>query len=201
MGKLMVKEFEVDRTEKIWVILDLNREYVYGTGAETTEEYAITIAASLVKKYADFGRQVGLIAQNQDYHLFPARPGYLSMWRIMDSLAVMKADGQVPLPRILSRASEHLSGNSVALIITASVRDEVVEAIISARKKGIRGVLILLDADSFGVNSSQHLTLARLQALNIPAYIVKKGDSLAEALNSRRIQLAAKSGSQEPQLV
>lgn len=201
MDKLMVKEFEIDRTEKLWVILDLNRDQFYGTGFETTEEYSITIAASLIKKYADSGKLVGLIAQSQRYHLFPAQQGYLNLWRIMDDLAVMKADGQVPLPRILNRASEYLTGNAVALVITASMGDEVVESVINARKKGIRAILVLLDAASFGAGVSSHQVQSRLGILNVPVYIVKKGDNLAEALNSRRINLAVRPGPREPEVV
>lgn len=200
MDKLMVKEFEIDRTEKIWVILDLSRDQFFGTGSETTEEYGIRIAASLIKKYADSGRSVGLIAQNQRYHLFPAQQGYVNLWRIMDDLAVMKADGQVPLPRILSRSSETLTGNAVALVITASMGEEIMEAVINARKKGIRAILILLDAASFGAGLSPQKTQSRLQAFNVPVYVVKKGDNLAEALNSQRINLAVRTGLQEPEL-
>jgi uncharacterized protein (DUF58 family) len=192
--KLMVKEFEVDRTEKIWIILDLNREQFYGSGAETTEEYGISITSSLVKKYADSERAVGLIAQGQQYHFFPAQQGNLNMWRIMDDLAVMKADGTVPLPRILNRSSEYLTGNSVALIITAAAGDDILEAVINARKKGIRAILILLDAGSFGGELSSPQSQSRLRAPGIPVYVVKKGDHLAEALNSRRINSAAGPG-------
>jgi hypothetical protein len=113
----------------------------------------------------------------------------------------MKANGHVPLPRILNRASEYLSGNAVALIITASMGDEVVEAVINARKKGIRAILILLDAASFGAGLSSRPVQSRLQSLNVPVYVVKRGDSLAEALNSRRINLAGKPGPAEPEVV
>ena len=58
-GKLMVKEFDPDRShytfKNIWIILDMNRDMQYGEGSESTEEYGITVAASLVKKYLDSG--------------------------------------------------------------------------------------------------------------------------------------------------
>lgn len=193
-GKLIVKEFDVDQLEKIWVILDLSKDSTFGTGIETTEEYSITIAASIVKKYADSGRQVGLIAQNETYHYFSPSGGNMNMWRMLEALAVFKADGRIPLNRTLYRAREQLTGNAIAVIITASTKDEVADSIISINKHGIRVVAILLDAESFGGSTSSKKTEIRLNALNIPTYVVKQGCNLTETLNNRQLNISGKSG-------
>ncbi len=185
MGKLIVKEFDYDLSEKIWIILDLNKELNFGKGVETIEEYSITIAASIVKKYADSGRHVGLIAHSDNYHFYPARPGDLNMWRILEALAVFKASGQIPLQRILKGAREQISGNSVAVIITASASEEIINSIMSIKKQGIQVVTILLDASTFGGYSDIDNIETRLLALNLPFYIVRKGDNLFEVLNGQ----------------
>lgn len=184
-GKLIVKEFDFDLAEKIWIILDLNKDLSYDKGAETIQEYSITIAASIVKKYADSGQHIGLIAHDDSYHFYPARPGYLNMWRILELLAVVKASGQIPLNRILRGAREQMSGNSVAVIITASSRDEIIDSIMSIKKRGIRVVTILLDASTFGGHGSIQNIQMRLRALNLPFYSVKQNDNLSEVLNSQ----------------
>ena len=51
MGHLMSKEFELDPFADIWVVLDLHRFAHYGQGAESTEEYAVTVAASLAREH------------------------------------------------------------------------------------------------------------------------------------------------------
>jgi uncharacterized protein (DUF58 family) len=193
-GKLIVKEFDVDRSERLWVLPDLNKAFYAGKGMETTSEYIITIAASIVRKYADAGRPTGLIAQNDSYHYYPARSGNMNMWRIMEGLAVMQADGEVPLPRVIYRMREQMSGNSVVILITASDRDEIADSIISAGKQGVQAVAILVDTSSFGGKGSSTKIQRRLSAMNIPAYIVRQGDNLADVLDSRRINLPGLSG-------
>ena len=184
-GKLTVKEFDIDFNEKVWVIPDLHKDYNFGSGNETTEEYIITLAASILKKYTDLGREVGLIAQSQKYHFYDARAGYLNLWRIMEALAVLKADGQVPLQRLLNRASEQLKGNAVAVVITASSQDEIMEAVLNLKRQGVRLVTILLDSGSFGSSVAEASIYDRLRALKVPAHEIRRGDTLAEALNSQ----------------
>ncbi|MBN1190751.1 MAG: DUF58 domain-containing protein [Dehalococcoidales bacterium] len=193
-GKLIVKEFDADSTERIWVIPDLSKNSQAGSGAETTTEYIITIAASIVRKYAAAGRPVGLIAQNSSYHHFPARSGNLHMWRIMESLAVMESDGDSSLSRTVYRARDQLSGNAVTVLITASDRDEAADSIISSVKQGLRAIVILVDASSFGGEGSPHRLLRLFSAHNVPVYLVRKGKNLDDELNSRRLNLYSAAG-------
>ncbi len=46
-GQLMVKEFDLDPTIDVVVLLDLDRDVQAGENEESTEEYGVTIAASL----------------------------------------------------------------------------------------------------------------------------------------------------------
>jgi uncharacterized protein (DUF58 family) len=193
-GKLIVKEFDIDRSERIWVVPDLHKDFAAGSGVETTTEYIMTIAASIVRKYSDAGRPVGLIAQNDAYHFYPARSGYMNMWRIMEALAVMKTDGRTPLPRVMYRTREQLTGNSVIILITASDHNEIADSIISAGKQGLRAIAILVDGSSFGGRSTPLTIQRRLNALNIPAYLVRQGKNLAEELNSHNVNMAITSG-------
>jgi uncharacterized protein (DUF58 family) len=192
-GKLTVKEFDIDFTEKVWVIPDLHRDFNFGSGTQTTEEYIITLAASIVKKYADLGREVGLIAQSDGYHFYDARAGYFNLWRIMEALAVLKANGQVPLQRLLSRTSEHLKGNAVAVIITATGQAEILDAILNLKRQGVRLVTILIESGSFGNGKSEPNIADRLRALKIPAYSIRRGDNLADALSGQGEEMAEKS--------
>jgi len=183
MGKLIVKEFDVDVSERIWVILDLNREFNAGKDFDTVEETAITTAASILKKYIDTGRQVGLIAQDDVYRYFPARGGHIHMWNIMEALGFLKLSGQTALPRVIFRAREHLSGNSIAVVITASDRSDVAESLVSTHKQGIRTVAVFLDSASFGGTTTCVNNYRRMFDFNIPAYLVRQGKDLSAELS------------------
>jgi uncharacterized protein (DUF58 family) len=185
LGKLVVKEFEIDLSQKIWIIPDLSNESNCGSGLEATEEYSVIVAASIAKKYADAGLHVGMIAQGDSYYFYPARQGEFNLWRIMEALAVCQASGQIPFNRILTGASHQMSGNSVAIIITPSPCHDVVSSILSLKKQGVQAVTIILDARTFGGNGPVQDAEKRLKAANVPLYIVNKGDDLAESLGGR----------------
>jgi uncharacterized protein (DUF58 family) len=189
-GKLIVKEFDSDLAKKVWVILDLNRESLVGKEKETTEEYAVSIAASILKKYADTGCQVGLISQTEDYHFFQARPGHPNMWRIQEALAVFRSTGKMPLGELINRAQGNFDGNSIAVIITSFINDGTLDAITHTQKRGIPVSLILLDAASFGGKPLTPECRRRLRGMAVPVYQVKKGDDVAETLNYQGKNLA-----------
>jgi uncharacterized protein (DUF58 family) len=193
-GQLIVKEFDSDLSRKVWVILDLSRAAQSGKGDESTDEYSIIIAASLLKKYAGSGCHVGLITQTEDYHFFQARPGQPNLWRIQEALAVFKATGKAPLNQIIDRAQGHFDGNSVAVIVTPSISNEILEATVHTHKRGIPIAYILVDAGSFGGSPPAFENLSRLRAMGVSTYQLKKGDSISEALNGQGKILSTKSG-------
>jgi uncharacterized protein (DUF58 family) len=48
LGRLMAKTFEMDPTSNVWVVLDLHGDVQAGSGDESTEEYGVRVATSLV---------------------------------------------------------------------------------------------------------------------------------------------------------
>src|ERR687885_1385950 len=49
--RMMVREFELDPTADVWIVLDLNADVQAGSGLDSTEEYAVTAAASLARHF------------------------------------------------------------------------------------------------------------------------------------------------------
>src|SRR2546428_11863832 len=60
--RLHVKEFELDRTADLWIYLDLDGRWHHGDGEDSTEERAVTVAASVVRKALHGHRNGGLAA-------------------------------------------------------------------------------------------------------------------------------------------
>src|SRR5205814_10462021 len=58
---LHVKEFELDKTADLWIYLDLDGRWHHGDGEDSTEERAVTIAASVVSKALRAHRNVDLV--------------------------------------------------------------------------------------------------------------------------------------------
>jgi uncharacterized protein (DUF58 family) len=67
---LQVKEFELDKTADLWIYLDLERHWHRGEGEDSTEERAVTVAASIVAKALRQHRNVGMITSGGRAEVF-----------------------------------------------------------------------------------------------------------------------------------
>jgi uncharacterized protein (DUF58 family) len=188
-GQLMVKVFDAERshngTKGTWIVLDMHQTASIGEGIETSEEYGVTIAASLVKKYLDEGLPVGLMTHGDRPYLFPSEQGEIHFRRMLEAFALMRATGQVTLDRLLSDEMERLKGDSSVIVITPSATEKLASVIWRLQRQGNSAVVVLLDAASFGGTSASVPAARSLAAMGVPVYIVRRGDELAMALDSR----------------
>ncbi|MDP2731377.1 MAG: DUF58 domain-containing protein [Dehalococcoidales bacterium] len=190
-GKLMVTEFDADHADytsrDIWIIPDLHQAPQMGDGDETTEEYSITITASLVKEYAESGRRVGLIASGDRPYFFQPETGGQHLWQILDTLALMKATGNMPVDQLISAERERFGTGSAVIIITPSVSEETLASFHRLKQRGAKVVIILLDGISFGGTVSAARAASSLLSSDLQVYVVRRGDDLARTLDSRTI--------------
>jgi len=188
-GKLMVKVFDPDRpiytTKNIWLILNMHQDAQSGAGDETTEEYGVTIAASLMKKYVDSGKQVGLIASGDQPYFFPTDTGDEYLQKVLEALALMKANGGVAIDQLISHEMEHFEANSTIIIITPSTNDQMAATIRYLKNRGSMVIVILFDSISFGGTVSTASTAQTLISNGAQVYLVRRGQDLARALDSR----------------
>lgn len=188
-GKLMVKMFDADRSsnsaKNVWIVLDMQAAAHFGDGEESTEEYGVTIAASLAKKHVDTGMRVGLAAVGeQTYFITPDR-GEEHLWRLLETLALMRATGDIPVGRLLSEQADRFRGDTIVIIITPSVTGELFDATRKLRHRVDSVVAILLDPASFGGAVSVTNMARNLSTTGIQAYVVRQGDEVARALDHR----------------
>ncbi|MFC1958666.1 DUF58 domain-containing protein [Chloroflexota bacterium] len=190
-GKLMVKEFDADRSnsasKNVWIIPDMHQASQLGDGDGGTEEYCVTIAASLLKKYIDSGKQVGLIASGDQSYLFPPETGSQHLWHILEALALMKATGEVPIDQLLSREKERFGFNSVIIVITPSASERVTASRRLVKSGGTPVVAILLESGSFGGTVNTANVSSSLISSGLQVYVIRHGEELARALGSRAL--------------
>jgi len=185
LNKLMSKEFDLGRAAEIWVLVDLHKDVQAGELEESTDEYAVTIGASLAKRYLEAQLPVGLIAYGEERYHLPAETGAGQLQRVLQYLALGKAEGRTPLEEVLPKEEALWGHHSSLVVITPSPRAEWVAALVELSKRGVRVVVVLVDGSSFGgflntLDAQDNLYLA-----GIPAYVVKKGDDIPAALSRR----------------
>jgi uncharacterized protein (DUF58 family) len=202
--RLIVKEFELDPLADIWIVPDMA---VFGhvapkAGAikrlsdlppwmqlenfelpETTEEYTVAIAASLAQYFLRRDRAVGLVGYGQSNEIVQPDRGERQLNRILETLAVLRAQGQVPLADVLHAESHLFPRGTTVIVVTASTDEDWALAARQVARRGLRIVSVLVNPESFGGRFSSAPLAALLQAGGMGAYVVNRGDNLTAVLS------------------
>ncbi len=193
-GKLMVKVFEHEHFPNtagtVWIVTDMHQASHVGNNSQSTEEYCVTIAASLIRKYIENGTRVGLITAGDRRYLFPPEAGEQHLWRMLEALAVIRATGKVPIERLISGEMKHLGAKSVIIVVTPSPSLQIVASLRRVMSREITTVAIILDTISFGGAVSVAHVARRLVSIGAQVYIVKHGEALATALDSHAFSMS-----------
>ena len=188
-GKLMVRDFEPDRSNynfrSLWIVPDMSRASRLGEGEESTEEYAIKIAASLAKKHIESGKEVGLMAAGDRSYLCLPASGEEQLQQLLLSLAVMKAEGEVPLEALLASQMDRFEAGSVALVIMPSGKQNVIAPLRQLKNRGLIVTVVLFDTSSFGGEAGAEDSVRSLIANGMHVYVMRRGAEITRALDSR----------------
>jgi uncharacterized protein (DUF58 family) len=182
-SRLMVREFELDPTADVWIVLDLHIDAHTGTGLESTEEYAVTACASLARHLLDQGRAVGLVSQTAT---LPADRGPRQAERILEVLALVRASSPLTLSALLSAETSRFARSSTLIVITPDTSEAWARFCQALTGRGVHSTAVLIEAATFGHAPSTLLLVSSLAAAHITTYLVKRGDSLEHALSSPR---------------
>ncbi len=208
-GALMVKEFELDPTADVWIVIDMHERSQHFAGeertlfhddrlgheirvTESTEEYIIGAAASVTRHLLGLNRSVGLLGWGQHREVLPPEREMRQLYKILESLAMLRAHGTHPLAEVLVAEGTQFSRSSTAVVITAALDPLWVTGVQQLLYRAIRVVVIYVDPESFGSVPGTAAIMQRLAGLRVPVYRVKQGQPLEEAM--REPEVAAPRG-------
>ena len=183
-NKLMVKEFDLDPAVDAWIFLDLHEDVQAGEGEHSTEEYGVTIAATIATYMLRQDLSVGLIINGQQREILSLDRGDRQIERVLELLAVVNAGSGPDLKEALALDALHFGRNSVAIVITPSNSRDWHEGVRHLQRRGVQVAVVGLNAASFDESPTDEDSLALLEGAGIPIARVKRGDSLVEALES-----------------
>jgi uncharacterized protein (DUF58 family) len=187
-GRLMVKVFDAehssDNSKNVWIVLDMQKRAHCRDGDENTEDYCVTAATSLARKYLDEGMRVGLVAAAERDYSFPPNAGAPHFMNMLESMALMQADGSTPVEELMADA-DRFANNSTVVVVTPQSTEAVVDAMRHLKNYGHSAVGVFVDAASFGGSVSPAHVAQSLGVIGAQVYVVRKGDDLARALDSR----------------
>ena len=187
-GRLMSKEFDLGLASDVWIIVDLHRDVQAGELEESADEYAVSIAASLARKYERAQVPVGLVAYGDARYVLPADTGSGQYERIMEYLARSKAEGSLPLEEVLTREEQLWGTQSALVIISPSHRQAWATAVKELVRRRVRVATIVIDGKSFGGMFDTMSIVPALYDAAVDPYVVRMGDDVPLALaNTYRV--------------
>ena len=185
MNTLMVKEFDTGMSAEAWVLLDMFRlSHVGGDDVDNTEELGVTIAASLINRFLELSMPAGLAANAEQTYVFRPDSSPSQLGRLMEPLASMRAMGNIPLERFIYDLRSHLTRFNSLTVITPSRHTEWIPPLQRLRRQGVNVRLVYIDPISFGGSADVQSPLELLHINEIPTYLVRKGESVNEALRT-----------------
>jgi uncharacterized protein (DUF58 family) len=205
-GELIVKEFELDPLTDVWIFLDMQRtvhsrepldEAALATRAReplwiraqhlrllpSTEEYAVTAAASITEYFIRHKRAVGLVSYGQRREVLQADRDERQLGKVLETLAALRAESNIPFDEVLSAEAQHLPRGTTVVAISPSIDPAWIQRVMELDRGGLRFVTILVDGASFGSLYSPRLFQPRLTAMNVPTVLLRNGDDLGETLS------------------
>ena len=183
-NKLMVKEFDLDPAVDAWIFLDLHDAVQAGQGEHSTEEYGVTIAATVATYFLRQDLSVGVIISGQYREFMSLDRGDRQIERILELLAVVSSGPGPDLKEALALDALHFGRNTLAIVITPSNSRDWHEGLRHLQRRGVKVAVVGLNAASFDGSPPDEDTLALLEGSGIPIARVKCGESLIKALES-----------------
>ena len=181
-NRLMSKEFDSGGHTAVWLILDLQASRQSGSDLESTEEYAVTIAASLAVSLIESQQNVGLMLHAGTLHSIPPQRETAQLWTILDTLSIVEANGQVPLSNLLVRAGRTIPQGSLAVVIAPSPVPGSPAVFQHMYRRGVTVLPVLLETDTFRDSPNGETPPPPATAAPYEGYVIRRGDRLSHAL-------------------
>lgn len=185
MNELMVKEFDMGLSAEAWVLLDMHQDSHFGVHLDdvnNTEELSVTVAASIVGRLMDQSMPVGLATNGDQEHIYRPDSSPEQRGRLMETLSEVRAHGQRPLQQFIYDIRSHLNRYNALTVVTSSIDTGWVASLNDLRRQGVEVAVVLVDRSSFGSPENMDGPVEALSANLIPAYVVRRGDNLNDAL-------------------
>jgi len=147
---IYVREFDIEPTGDVWIVLDMYKRAHAGSGLVSTEEYAVILATTLASQLLAEQHAVGLLSCDTELHIVHPQKGMQHLWIILKELASLHAVSAKPVNQLLRDGRELAKRGMTAAVITPSTDSTLLEEVLEYRHRGIYSQVFWLDAVQFG---------------------------------------------------
>lgn len=118
-NSLFVRLFESTPASDWWIVLDMDRNALPVTGDTSSQENAITLAASMADRGLRDGKSVGFLTHGENLVWLAPAGGNQQRWSILRAMALLNA-GDMPLTNLLSHMRPTLGRATSLVVITCN---------------------------------------------------------------------------------
>ncbi|MGI6367403.1 MAG: DUF58 domain-containing protein [Anaerolineae bacterium] len=169
---LQVKLFDREPAGDLMLVLDMDRSAHVGHGEDSTEEYAVTLAASLAAQRLQENRAVGLITHTDAPVVIAPRKGQEQLWAVLRALAPIYATSAISLQQLLAMALPLMRQSTQVAIITPSADPTWFEGLGMLLTRGHVPTVLLME--SMGPRQGAALlgVQGALADLGVPSHLI-----------------------------
>ena len=173
-NELYVRLMEFAPEGNWWILLDLDKKYMFGKGWDSVEEQSVALAASLADMGLRARKSVGLAGNSEKITWLPPKKGEVQRWEIMQALALAQP-GKLDLGTFFDRTHSALGKNHSLIVITASTKPDWLKTLLPLNKSGVTPTVMLLDTSAFGSDTSTKNMASTLEQRDIRCHIIPHG--------------------------
>ena len=125
----------------------------------------------------------------QTLTILPPERGARQLSKILESLALLKASGEMPIDGLIEIQMRYFMRGSVIVIITPTVNQKVVFAVDRLKRCGLHPIVILIDVSSFNGPIGTEEIYSLLLLSSVPTFKIRYGEDLQFCLSGKSFTL------------
>jgi uncharacterized protein (DUF58 family) len=154
-GDILVKEFDLEQTADVWIVLDLQQSVQVGSGDDGTVEVGVRVAAAIAERAIEENRAVALTATGSRVTVLPPDRGPRQRQKILQILAAVEGDGTTPLAEALVAGLPMLRRGMSMIVITPATEPSWVRPLAMLRPRGVGCQVVWLDPPSYARRATE----------------------------------------------
>ena len=195
-GHLMVKELEDAPRDETAVLLDADAAAVAGVAPDSSFEFQVRAAGSILKAHASRGRRAALIV-NSASRTYQRVHSFDGDWhRALELLAGVEPDGPTPVAAMLADEGGPAGRALELTVVTANLSPRLVDRLLQRMMNRHAATLVYVERASFGAAPAPMLDpgiagqVLRLQRGGVPVAVLRRGDDLVAKLGAQPLGVA-----------
>lgn len=189
---LMIRKVDDATISRVAIIVDGFRDSHLGEGKESTFEYLISAAATIVNYFAKSNYRVRIVVSGNRLYVIPFDDASRNYHRIMEVFAKCEPSGNISPTIIISKELDSLPTGSNIIFLTTSFNTDWLDKLKRIRRRGqMRIALVLVVGETFlpmsDVLYQQKMTmfsefLAKIYGSGISVCLLRKGCNIKSTL-------------------